>query len=78
MDLLFSENAQLHFTTRGFLLARNYFFLYVITIPTNKPVIRKDYGDLLFSTKEAKYKAIVNEIKERYKKGKKCRSRKRI
>ena len=48
---------------------RDIYNMYVICIPTNKPVIRKDYGDLLFSTKEGKYKAIVNEIKERYKKG---------
>ncbi len=45
---------------------RDIYNMYVITIPTNKPVIRKDYGDLLFATKEGKYKAIVNEIKERH------------
>ena len=48
---------------------RDIYNMYVITIPTNKPVARKDYGDLLFATKEGKYKAIVNEIKERYAKG---------
>jgi len=45
---------------------RDIYNMYVITIPTNKPVARKDYGDLLFATKEGKYKAIVNEIKERH------------
>lgn len=45
---------------------RDIYNMYVITIPTNRPVARKDYGDLLFATKEGKYKAIVNEIKERY------------
>ena len=45
---------------------RDIYNMYVITVPTNRPVIRKDYGDLLFSTKEGKYKAIVNEIKERH------------
>ena len=45
---------------------RDIYNMYVITVPTNKPVIRKDYGDLLFATKEGKYKAIVNEIKERH------------
>ncbi len=45
---------------------RDIYNMYVIVIPTNKPVIRKDYGDLLFATKEGKYKAIVNEIKERH------------
>ena len=45
---------------------RDIYNMYVITIPTNKPIARKDYGDLLFATKEGKYKAIVNEIKERH------------
>ncbi len=48
---------------------RDIYNMYVITIPTNKPVIRKDYGDLIYATKAGKYKAIVNEIKERHKKG---------
>ena len=48
---------------------REIYNMYVITIPTNKPVARKDYGDLLYATKEGKYKAIINEIKERYAKG---------
>ncbi len=48
---------------------RDIYNMYVIEIPTNKPVIRKDYGDLLFATKEGKYKAIVKEIKERHEKG---------
>lgn len=48
---------------------RDIYNMYVITIPTNKPVIRKDYGDLIFATQAGKYKAIVKEIKERHKKG---------
>ena len=48
---------------------REIYNMYVITIPTNRPVSRQDYGDLLFATKEGKYKAIVNEIKERHSKG---------
>ena len=43
---------------------REIYNMYVITIPTNKPVARQDYGDLLFATKQGKFKAIVNEIKE--------------
>src|SRR5574344_1584551 len=43
--------------------------MYVIQIPTNKPVVRKDYGDLLFATAEGKYNAIVKEIKERHASG---------
>ena len=48
---------------------REIYNMYVITIPTNRPVARQDYGDLLFATKQGKYKAIVNEIKERHKTG---------
>ncbi len=45
---------------------RDIYNMYVIQIPTNKPVIRKDFGDLIFSTQKGKFKAIVNEIKERH------------
>ena len=48
---------------------RDIYNMYVITIPTNKPVARKDYGDLIYATKKGKYKAIINEVKERYAKG---------
>ena len=48
---------------------RDIYNMYVIQIPTNRPVIREDFGDLLFATKKGKYKAIVNEIKERHAKG---------
>ena len=48
---------------------RDIYNMYVITIPTNKQVARIDYGDLLFATKTGKYKAIVNEIKERHSHG---------
>ncbi len=40
-----------------------------VIIPTNKKVIRKDRKDLMFVTKESKYRAIVNEIKWACKKG---------
>jgi len=45
---------------------RDIYNMYVICIPTNKPVVRKDYSDLLFATKEGKFNAIVKEIKERH------------
>ena len=48
---------------------RDIYNMYVIQIPTNKPVIREDYSDLIFPTKAGKYKAIVKEIKERHAKG---------
>ena len=48
---------------------RNIYNMYVICIPTNKPVIRVDAPDLVYATKAAKYKAIVNFVKERYEAG---------
>jgi len=48
---------------------RNIYNMYVIEIPTNKEVIRVDAPDLVYATKEAKYKAIINFVKERYEKG---------
>ena len=48
---------------------REIYNMYVITIPTNRPVAREDLGDLIYATRNGKYRAIVNEIKERYKKG---------
>ena len=48
---------------------RNIYNMYVICIPTNKPVVRIDNPDLMYSTQAGKYRAIVNEIEERYKKG---------
>lgn len=41
----------------------------VISIPTNKPIARKDYKDLIFQTKFEKYNAAVSEIIERNKSG---------
>ncbi len=40
--------------------------MYVVEIPTNKPVIRNDAPDLIFVTQEAKYKAIIDEVKSKY------------
>ena len=48
---------------------RDIYNMYVIQIPTNKPIIRQDYSDLIFATEEGKYRAIVKEIKERHTKG---------
>ena len=45
---------------------RTIYSLDVVEIPTNKPVQRKDYADMIFSTVEGKKKAIVNEIVERH------------
>ncbi len=48
---------------------REIYNMYVIEIPTNKPVIRIDEADLVYATKEAKYAAIVRVVKEKYKAG---------
>ena len=48
---------------------REIYNMYVIEIPTNRPVIRQDMADLIFATKKDKYAAIINEIKERHKTG---------
>ena len=45
---------------------RNIYNMYVICIPTNKPVIREDATDLLFAVKSGKYNAIVREIEKRH------------
>lgn len=39
-----------------------------IVVPTNRPVVRKDYNDVVYRTEEGKFKAIVEDIKEHNKK----------
>ena len=48
---------------------RNIYNMFVIQIPTNLPVIRVDAADLIYATKDEKYKAIVAEIKNRHETG---------
>lgn len=48
---------------------RNIYNMYVVEVPTNKPIIRDDANDLIYATMDAKYKALANEIVERHKKG---------
>ncbi len=43
--------------------------LKVVTIPTNKPMVRKNLADVIYKTEEAKFNALINDIKERQKKG---------
>ena len=38
----------------------------VVQIPTNKPMIRKDLNDMVYTTKKGKYKAVVEEIIRRH------------
>ncbi len=41
----------------------------VLVIPTNKPVIRKDYPDLVYKTKKEKFDAAIKEIEQLHKQG---------
>lgn len=41
----------------------------VIVIPTNRPVIREDYPDLIFQSEQGKFKAIAKKVKELNEKG---------
>ncbi|MCK8828114.1 preprotein translocase subunit SecA [Natroniella acetigena] len=41
----------------------------VVVVPTNEPVIREDLPDVIYKTEEAKFNAVVKDIKKRYKKG---------
>ena len=48
---------------------RNIYNMYVIVIPTNKPIARVDYADLVYPSLKGKYHAIVNAICEIHKTG---------
>ena len=48
---------------------REIYNMQVITIPTNRPLIRKDNPDILYPTLSSKFAAVVNEIKERHSNG---------
>ena len=43
--------------------------LEVMIIPTNKPMIRKDFADMIYRTQREKYKAVVEEVKDCYQRG---------
>ena len=48
---------------------REIYNLDVISIPTNRPMIRVDHNDIIYKNEAAKYRAVVNDIKESYSKG---------
>jgi len=48
---------------------RNIYNMNVIVIPTNRPVIREDRPDLIYKTMKGKFKAVIDDIEERHKKG---------
>ena len=41
----------------------------VIEIPTNKPMIRKDNSDIIYKNEDAKFRAVIKDIKESHEKG---------
>jgi len=45
---------------------RHIYKLETVVIPTNKPMIRNDMPDLIYKSEEAKFEAVVEDIKERY------------
>ena len=48
---------------------REIYNMQVIQIPTNKPILRDDRADLLYPTLTSKFQAVVQDIKERHRKG---------
>ena len=48
---------------------REIYQLDVVEIPTNKPMIRSDHNDVVYTTVTGKYKAIIGQIKECHQKG---------
>lgn len=45
---------------------RNIYNMKVVVIPTNRPIVRDDRPDLIYTTMEGKFKAVVEDIKQRY------------
>jgi len=41
----------------------------VVVIPTNKPMIRKDYPDVIYKTEKEKFNAVINDIENCWKRG---------
>lgn len=48
---------------------RNIYNMDVVAIPTNQPIIRDDKADMIYKTMDGKFRAVVNDIKERYENG---------
>lgn len=48
---------------------REIYKLDIVEIPTNKPMIRKDLPDVVYKTEEAKFRAVIEDIKEHHKTG---------
>ena len=44
----------------------------VMVIPTNRPLLRPDFPDVIYKTEMEKFKAVIEDIKEHYAKGQPC------
>jgi preprotein translocase subunit SecA len=44
----------------------------VVTIPTNRPLLREDFHDEIYKTQREKYNAVVKDIQEMHEKGRPC------
>jgi preprotein translocase subunit SecA len=47
----------------------NTYNLSVVPIPTNQPMVREDFADLIYKSEDAKFSAVVDDIVERFEKG---------
>ena len=48
---------------------RQIYGLDVVEIPTNKPMVRVDHNDIVYKTERAKYRHVIEDIRESYEKG---------
>ncbi|OGT96829.1 MAG: preprotein translocase subunit SecA, partial [Geobacteraceae bacterium GWB2_52_12] len=46
--------------------------LYVVVIPTNRPLLRPDFPDVIYKTEMEKFNAVIEDIKEHYAVGQPC------
>ncbi len=44
----------------------------VVVIPTNRPLLRPDFPDVIYKTEKEKFDAVINDIKEHYQQGQPC------
>lgn len=48
---------------------REIYNMRIVQIPTNRPVARQDFPDILYPTLKSKFKAVIEDIKERHRRG---------
>ncbi len=55
---------------------QNIYGLEVTVVPTHRPMVRKDHSDLVYLTRDAKFNAVIEDIRDCRLRGR-CRSRSR-